>query len=230
MKSPRSKQAFELGVSRSLTQHTSLKHNSETDNRRATGELSRRRVLGGCVAAAATGLAGAMGVGVPHRSARAGGNAAPAFVGRLDTTVKNVERIQLNVPYRDLCRPHMMRTRAFNRTFISLYKVTLGCGVMGIGEAVQYYNGLSANIRRVLGRDAAEIMWDDTLGSGLQGALLDAVGQVNNVPIYRLLGPKYRDRAFLSWWGLDMPGEDWVKECQEAVRQGYTSFKTKAHP
>jgi len=227
---PRSQQEFGMEAGRSRTQHTSLKHDSETGNRRATGELSRRRVLGGCVAAAASGLAGAIGVDVPHGSARAGGNAAPAFVGRLDTTVKKVERIQLNVPYRDLPRPHMMRTRAFDRTYIAVYKVTLGCGAMGIGEAIQYRRRSREKDRRVLGRDAAEVMWDDTLGSGLQGALLDAVGQVNDVPIYRLLGHRYRGHAFVSWWGLDMPGEDWVKECQEAVRQGYTSFKTKARP
>jgi galactonate dehydratase len=73
-------------------------------------------------------------------------------------------------------------------------------------------------------------MWDDTLGNGFQQALFDAVGKVNDVPIYRLLGPKYRDRAFLGWWAIDMPGEDWVKECEEAIRQGYTAIKAKARP
>ena len=230
MTRPRSRREFDAGLGRSCAQQTSMKRDSETGKRRDAGKMSRRRVLTSGVAAAATGLAGAVGVGVPHRSAHARSNAAPAIVGRLDTTVKKVERIYLNVPFRDLPRRHMTRSRAINWTYVEVCKVTLGCGAVGIGEVVQYFLEPRGEDRQVLGRDAAEEMWDDTLGSGLQGALFDAVGQVNNVPIYRLLGPKYRDRAFVSWWAIDMPGEDWATECQEAVRQGYTALKTKARP
>jgi galactonate dehydratase len=61
-------------------------------------------------------------------------------------------------------------------------------------------------------------------------ALFDAVGKANGVPLYRLLGRQHRDRPFVSWWDIDMPGEDWVLECKEALAQGYTAFKTKARP
>jgi len=228
MTSARSHERFEVGVGRSRTGQTSLGE-SHTGKRRPTRELSRRRMLSDCVAAA-TGLSGVIGVGLPHRFARASENAAPAIARRLDTTVRKVERIYLNVPFRDLPRRHMMRTRAINWTYVEVCKVTLGCGVVGIGEVIQYFLETRGEDRQVLGRDAAEVMWDDKLGSGLQGAMLDAVAQVNDVPIYRLLGPKYRDRALLSWWAIDMPGEDWAKECKDAVRQGYTSLKTKARP
>jgi galactonate dehydratase len=80
------------------------------------------------------------------------------------------------------------------------------------------------------GRNAAEMMWNDQLGAGLQMALFDAVAKASDVPVYRLLGPKHRDRAFISWWDLDMGGDDWVLECGEALAQGYTAFKTKARP
>jgi L-alanine-DL-glutamate epimerase-like enolase superfamily enzyme len=60
-------------------------------------------------------------------------------------------------------------------------------------------------------------MWDDSLGNGLQQALFDAVGKANDVPIHRLMGDKYRDRAFVSWWAIDMPADDWITECHEAV-------------
>lgn len=39
-----------------------------------------------------------------------------------------------------------------------------------------------------------------------------------------------RDRGFISWWAIDMPAEDWVLECKDAVAQGFTAFKTKARP
>jgi L-alanine-DL-glutamate epimerase-like enolase superfamily enzyme len=85
-------------------------------------------------------------------------------------------------------------------------------------------------IARVMGRNAAECMWDDTLGAGLQMALFDAVGRATDTPVWALLGRKYRDRPLISWWDIDMPGEDWVLECRQAMEEGYTDFKTKARP
>jgi galactonate dehydratase len=79
-------------------------------------------------------------------------------------------------------------------------------------------------------KSPTELMWDDSLGSGLQMALFDAVGKTLDVPCHHLLGHRVRDRAYLSWWDIDMPAEDWVAECTEAISQGYVSFKTKARP
>jgi hypothetical protein len=50
---------------------------------------------------------------------------------------------------------------------------------------------------RVTGANAAEHMWDDSMGSGLQVALFDAVARTNDVPVSaRLLGKQVRERAF----------------------------------
>jgi L-alanine-DL-glutamate epimerase-like enolase superfamily enzyme len=56
------------------------------------------------------------------------------------------------------------------------------------------------------------------------------VGKALDVPIHRLLGARQRERAFVSWWDLDMTGKEWAEECREAMSQGYTAFKTKARP
>ncbi len=83
---------------------------------------------------------------------------------------------------------------------------------------------------RVMNHNAADFLWDDSVGAGLQQALFDAVGKAMGVPVHRLLGHKIRDRAFISWWAIDMPGADWVLECKDAAAEGYTFFKTKARP
>jgi galactonate dehydratase len=189
--------------------------------------IPRRDLLKSC---AALGVAGFAGAGIISRPARADGSAAPGITGLLNTAVKKVDRYWLNVPFRPLPGRHMLRSRANNWTHIEICKITLECGVVGIGENNQYFLENRGEDRKVVGRNAAELMWDDSLGNGFQQALFDAVGKVNEVPIHRLLGPKYRDKAFLSWWVIDMPGEDWAKECKEAVKQGYTSVKTKARP
>ncbi|HUU13835.1 MAG TPA: enolase C-terminal domain-like protein, partial [Terriglobia bacterium] len=126
-----------------------------------------------------------------------------------------------------------MRAENYEWTYFQIHKVTLECGIVGVGETMPYYTWgrpTEATIAYARGRNAAELMWDDALGAGLQMALFDAVAKANDVPIYRLLGRKHRDRAFISWWDLDMTGEDWVAECRDAMAQGYTDFKTKGRP
>mgnify|MGYP003752729263 CR=1 FL=1 len=85
-------------------------------------------------------------------------------------------------------------------------------------------------VERVMGRNAHEVMWDDSIGYGLQMALFDAVGKTLEVPVHALLGEKVRDRAKLSWWAIDMPAEDWASECREALDLGYRDFKAKGRP
>ena len=150
----------------------------------------------------------------------------------MNLTVKNVERIPVNVPFREVPARNMIRELP-HWTLFEICKVTLECGVTGFGETMEYYTWgkvTDDKVARAIGKNAAEIMWDDSLGAGLQIALLDAVGKANDVPIHALMGPKHRDRCHISWWDIDMPGEDWVLECEQAIKEGYTSFKTKARP
>ena len=152
--------------------------------------------------------------------------------GTLDLSVKNIERTWINVPFRTVPARNMVRELP-HWTIFEILKVTLACGVTGFGETMVYYTWGRVSddaVKRVMGRNAAEWMWDDSSGCGLQMALFDAVGKAAGVPVYRLLGPKHRDRAFVSWWAIDMPAADWVLECRDAVAQGYTAFKTKARP
>ena len=147
-------------------------------------------------------------------------------------TVKSVERIPLRVPFREVPARNMVRELP-HWTLFELCKVTLECGVTGFGETMEYYTFATvsdAAVARVIGKNAPEVMWDDTLGAGLQMALFDAVGRATDTPIWGLLGQKHRDRAFISWWDIDMSGEDWVLECRQAMAEGYTDFKTKARP
>jgi L-alanine-DL-glutamate epimerase-like enolase superfamily enzyme len=163
---------------------------------------------------------------------RAMAAAAPAITGALKLGVKKVDRIWVNVPFREVAGRNMIREIP-QWTYFEICKVTLECGVVGFGETMVYYTWGRVSddaVQRVMGRSAAESMWDDSLGCGLQMALFDAVAKASDVPLYRLLGPKRRDRPFISWWAIDMPAEDWVLECKDAQARGYTDFKTKARP
>lgn len=150
----------------------------------------------------------------------------------MNLTVTHVERIPISVPYRPVPARNMVRELP-HWTLFEICRVSLACGVTGFGETMQYYTFATvsdAAVARVQGRNAAEVMWDDTLGAGLQMALFDAVGRATDTPVWALLGRQHRERAALSWWDIDMSGDDWVLECRDAIAEGYTDFKTKARP
>ncbi|MDH7568734.1 MAG: dgoA protein, partial [Armatimonadota bacterium] len=150
----------------------------------------------------------------------------------MNLEIREVERIPVSVPYREVPARNMVRELP-HWTLFEICKVTLANGVTGFGETMQYYTWgtvTDAAVRRVVGKNAAELMWDDSLGAGLQMALFDAVGKATGVPVHRLLGHQHRDRCFVGWWDIDMPAEDWILECRQAVAEGYTAFKSKARP
>ena len=150
----------------------------------------------------------------------------------MDLSVRSVERTWVSIPFREVPARNMARELP-HWTLFEICEVTLECGVRGFGETMCYYTWGTVSdeaVARTTGRNAAELMWDDSLGAGLQMALFDAVGRATGVPCHRLLGRQHRDRAALSWWDIDMPAEDWIFECALAREKGYTSFKSKARP
>ena len=150
----------------------------------------------------------------------------------MDLTIREIVATTVNVPFREVPARNMARELP-HWSYFEIVEVRLRGGSTGFGETMLYYTWgatTDQDIERAFGRNAAELMWDDSLGAGLQMALFDAVGRAAGVPIHRLLGSKLRDQVPVSWWAIDMPGEDWVSEASEALALGYTSFKTKGRP
>lgn len=146
--------------------------------------------------------------------------------------VRDVKRTTLKVPYRPVPARNMARELP-HWQYTEICEVVLSGGTVGFGETLLYYTWgvpTESGIRRVIGRNAVEVMWDDSLGAGLQMALFDAVARCLEVPIHRLLGPLVHRSTPLSWWNIDTPPEDLVLECKEALRLGYLAYKTKGRP
>ncbi|MBI4604751.1 MAG: dgoA protein, partial [Planctomycetes bacterium] len=149
-----------------------------------------------------------------------------------ELTVEKIERTTVRVPFREVPERAMDREIPHWR-YSEVFEVRLFSGQVGIGETLLYYTwGASGDedVKRALRRNAADLLWDDSLGAGLQIALFDAVGRALDVPVHRLLGRQVHDRTPLSWWNIDMPPEDVASECREALRLGYLSYKTKGRP
>ncbi|MCE9592369.1 MAG: enolase [Planctomycetes bacterium] len=146
--------------------------------------------------------------------------------------IKEIEIIWLDVPFHEIPDRNMARQN-WGWRIVEVCRVTTDNGIVGVGETLPNYTWgkvSAAAIERAKGCNPFEIMWDDSLGAGLQMAILDICGKAAEVPVYRLLGTKVRDRCPISWWGIDMSPEDYAAEAGRAFRDGYMSAKQKARP
>jgi L-alanine-DL-glutamate epimerase-like enolase superfamily enzyme len=185
--------------------------------------IGRRHFLG-------TGAVALAGLAAPWNRARS--LAAEAGVAEKGLTIEAIERTTVKLEYRPVPKRAMDRELPHWR-WSEICEVHLACGAVGHGETLLYYTwGVTGDddVERAKGKNAAELMWDDSLGAGLQMALFDAVGRAAGVPVHRLLGHQVHQRTPLSWWNIDTPPEDMAAECAKARRHGYTAYKTKGRP
>ncbi|MEM2926383.1 MAG: enolase C-terminal domain-like protein [Candidatus Bathyarchaeia archaeon] len=83
------------------------------------------------------------------------------------------------------------------------------------------------NIERILARMDAAVKANHLAKSAMDFALHDLLGRILGIPVYKLLGGKYRERVPLCWaMGIRSPAE-MAKEAEEAVAQGYKCLKAK---
>ncbi len=145
--------------------------------------------------------------------------------------VTEVERILLWVPFVDRVRREMERAWVHRWSEVEIIRVVTDAGIVGYGETLQNYTWGRVNLaERVIGRSPFSLMWDDSLGAGLQMALWDAAGKLAGVPVHQLLGRQVREWCPISFWDHDMSPEKYEIEAKVAVELGYTSIKIKTRP
>ncbi len=157
---------------------------------------------------------------------------AVALPREQDLRIVNIERTTVKLDFRPAPNRAMSRELPHWK-YSEVFEVRLQSGDVGLGETLLYYTwGATddADVARAEGRNAAALMWDDSLGAGLQMALFDAVARAAQVPVHRLLGSQVHENTPLSWWNIDTSAADMASECAEAHRQGYTAYKTKGRP
>ncbi len=149
----------------------------------------------------------------------------------MDARIASVERTLLWVPMVDRIRVEMERAGIHAWSEVEVIRVTSDSGASGWGETVQNYTWGRADAGdRAIGRSPFDLYWDDSLGAGLQMAVLDLAGKLAGVPAHRLLGEQVRSHCPLSFWDHDMSPALYEAEAREAVRLGYTCMKIKTRP
>ncbi len=111
-----------------------------------------------------------------------------------------------------------------------VFKVSIDNGVVGYGEYRCYAPAKSA-VQSLIGRKLFDFINHDlNIGVsqwclGLSAALYDAMGKCLEIPAYKLMGTKVRDRVAVAAWTRPCPPEVFSREIQRAVDQGYNLFK-----
>lgn len=147
-------------------------------------------------------------------------------------TVTKVEKILLNVPFHPRCA-QTMEVYGPGWSISELCLVKTAGGVTGAGETMINYtwgHSTEEQCRKAIGRNLFELLWDDSLGAGLQMALFDAAGKLLEVPCHCLMAPLHRQACPVSWWAQSMKPEEWAAEARQAEQHGYTTMKVKARP
>ena len=147
-------------------------------------------------------------------------------------TITDVKVSRVSVPLNPRHARHLTREN-WDWTVFEIVQLETDASLTGLGETMCFYNGGSVSEEErqaVIGKSPYELLWDDSLGWGIQMAVYDLVGKALEVPCYRLLGRKVRDWCPVSWWTNCMSPEDWMDEMREAISLGYTSAKLKARP
>ena len=101
--------------------------------------------------------------------------------------VKSIELIHLDLPFTSHTNQHMKYWLPHWR-IIQLCKLEMNDGTIGWGETIPNYTWAKVpdNIEeRIVGQTAADLLWDDSLGAGVQMALFDAVGKKLGTPDQR---------------------------------------------
>ena len=141
-------------------------------------------------------------------------------------TIEQIDLFHLHIPfYAEHVKTAMHRAQTHDEG-VTLYRVGLSDGTVGYGDGA----GRAQIETDLVGRNPWEVWLDDSIGFGPQVALVDALGKATGSPAHALLGRQIRHRCPLSWWNIDMPPADWVKEAECSLTGGYTTFKMKARP
>jgi len=116
-----------------------------------------------------------------------------------------------------------------------IIELRLANGITGIGETYRSVQEepLAAALSTFAGQDLLQLNWrrlplsDQRIYEAFETAVLDALGQLWQVPIHQLLGGAYRTEVeCLGWTGRRTPEEAAIK-AWEAMQKGHKAFKFK---
>ena len=136
-----------------------------------------------------------------------------------------VESVEFEIPWRKSLEEPMRWCGEQGRRG-RIHKVYTDEGIVGLCDNPMDVRGLA---RRIIGRDPFDFILDDSVWP-LQEAIYDIIAQKLNVPIYKILGKKCRDRVPVCYWVHHFPPDVLAEEAGLAADSGFKVIKFKSRP
>ena len=105
----------------------------------------------------------------------------------------------------------------------TVFKITTDNGIVGYGDA-RCPAPDQSTVEHLVDRNPFDFL-NANLNTGLMGALYDTMGKYLEIPAYKLMGQKLRDRIPVAAWTRPASPEDLAREVQRATAEGYMIFK-----
>lgn len=152
--------------------------------------------------------------------------------------ISDIECLPVAIPYRTPWRNKHTEITGQPMTHLetTILKVQTDAGLVGLGEAKgnKIPEMVTARVLPMLkGRDPLDLesilteieteFGPSTILAGIDFALHDIIGKALNVPVYQLLGGKYRDRVPLTWTISYSSLEEQILDARIHVEQGFTN-------
>ena len=106
----------------------------------------------------------------------------------------------------------------------TIFRIKTDNGIVGYGDSRGHSSLSEAQINGLIDSSPFNYINAD-LNLGLSGALYDVMGKYLEVPAYKLMGPKVRDRVPVAAWTRPAAPEELSREIVRAADQGYRLFK-----
>ena len=141
--------------------------------------------------------------------------------------IENVEAININPKLREHNKGHEVRFKGIDTQ--TIFRVTCKNGIIGYGDTRGHIQLAKTDTEKLIGKSAFDFLGAD-LNMGLMGALYDAMGKYLELPAYKLIGQKVRDRVPVAAWTRPASPQDFADEIQRASKDGYRIFKMHTCP
>lgn len=136
--------------------------------------------------------------------------------------ITGVEAIQLNP--RLAARNADKKVRFAGIDTQTLYRVTTDNGIVGSCDGRGHASLPDTLVDRLVDANPFDFIYA-SLPTGLMGALYDVMGKHLEVPAYKLMGQKLRERVCVAAWTRPGRTEEIAGEVQQAIDDGYMVFK-----
>ena len=138
--------------------------------------------------------------------------------------ITGIERYELYLPYHDFNAQSLFRYHGYRIQAITVILVRTSLGLVGAGESWSVYDVSEMQRRKYIGTSPF-----DWIGSRsdlpFNMAMYDLMGQYLEIPAWKLIGEKVRDRIPVSAWTVSQTPEVMAQEVKHAAGLGYKWLK-----